>query len=237
MGPEEGVRERFARASVAVVDRSLAGLSERDAFWTREGQDRFELCVNGRVAAVASLTPNAVFVGQEAMQAQNFPVLDSETIFDAAERRLGIGQVTEYRPLHLREMRKQLEVHAEEFRRLCPMEHEPRHYLARAVESLKRSPYAAVSTSGVMQAQRHLEAALTELDRRSGRPSVLVDMHHRAAFDELERAKGPRYLTEELAMGDCVRAQMAFNRNRVPGRTELERSALAVPGLVYHRTR
>lgn len=79
------------RASVAVKDGAPAEVSKQNASWIREGDYRLELRVNERVVAAGSLSLNVVVVEARSAQAQSFPVLDSETIFDGAERRVGSG--------------------------------------------------------------------------------------------------------------------------------------------------
>jgi hypothetical protein len=198
------LRERVRSAELERIGREIrmraptVKLPEPNTYWlqfskTPSGKSDdhgYRLYVDKIERAIVDTGKNrAIIFSHDGAPAQNFAVPDSRSVFEAVEKRLGLGRVKELRNddgrrhnLTLLDLRAGYEERVAKFRERIPREKEAAHYAERAREDLNdQARNGGLSEKG-QEARQHINAALTELDRSKGQWT-------KAAREEMEAAR------------------------------------------------
>jgi hypothetical protein len=163
---------------------------------------------------------------------ETIAVLDSETIFDAAEKRLGIEPATAIMPEHRERVRGELAKLAAEFRDLHPHDAEPAFYIERALEGLGARDVFGTHPD-VASARLHLGKALDAFRQGESLAEVAQQVDHACQYLPTLSASFSKGDQRALnAAADCDRALRSIERNRSleRGGAELSRAFGAARG-------
>jgi hypothetical protein len=190
-----------------------------DACWIELGPGRYGLLVDGEKRAVAhlGLKTGAIF-DPDTLRLETISALDSETIFDALEERIGLSRVTTFTSDDGQRQRAELEQRAAVFREACPPDQESRYYVELALLSLAPDP-TSPRNSELDSARLHLGKAQDALIGRDGLAEAAKQVEHaRQYLPSLTDSSAEQNSQILSAAMDCDRAARAIERTASLGR-------------------
>lgn len=207
----EGVMELHDSANAPAPH---APSSPPDPCWTELGPGRYGLLVDGEKRAVAhlGLKTGAIF-DPDTLRLETISALDSETIFDALEERMGLSRVTTFTSDDGQRQRAELEQRAAVFRDACPPDQESRYYVELALLNLAPDP-ASPSNAELDSARLHLGKAQDALIERDGLAEAAKQVEHaRQYLPSLTDSASEQSSQVLSAAFDCDRAMRAIERS------------------------
>jgi hypothetical protein len=200
------------RANAPAPDQPSQPQDLPDTCWVYSGRGAFSLFLDGRERAQTHHNTVSI-IDDETLRPQTIAVLDSETIFDAAEMNLGIAPVTSFAPATEALTRTAFTILAKQFRESHPEKQEPHFYTERALESLL-AEQAGPTNSELESARLHLGKALDAFRDSDGLAEAAKQVDHaRQYLPALSTSLWGKNANALSAAADCERATRAIERN------------------------
>jgi hypothetical protein len=210
----EGIMELHDCANAPAPHGPSSPPDAPDACWMELGPGRYGLLVDGQKRAVAhlGLKTGAIF-DPDTLRLETISALDSETIFDALEERVGLSRVTTFTSDDGQRQRAELEQRAAAFREACPPDQESRYYVELALLSLAPDP-ASPSSADLDSARLHLGKAQDALIGRDDLAEAAKQVEHaRQYLPSLTDSASEQSSQSLSAAFDCDRATRAIERS------------------------
>jgi hypothetical protein len=188
--------------------------SAPDACWMELGFDHYRLLVDGqeRAAAYARLKTAAI-PDPDTHRLETIVALDSETIFEAVEKRVGLPRVTAFTPEDRLQDRIELEKDAAIFREMCAPHEEPEFYVWDALNCLLADS-AGPTDNDLESARDHLGKALEALKEGDDPAEAAKQVDHARQYLP-SLTDSPTDFKPHIfnAIANCDRAAQAIERN------------------------
>jgi hypothetical protein len=185
-----------------------------DACWMELGFDRYRLVVDGQERATAyARLKTAAIPDPDTHRRETIVALDSETIFEAVEKRVGLPRVTAFTPEDRLQDRIELEKDASTFREMCAPREEPQFYVWDAMNYLFAET-AGRSGSDFETARGHLGKALEALKEGDDLAEAAKQVDHARQYLP-SLTDSPLDFKPHIfnALANCDRASQAIERN------------------------
>jgi hypothetical protein len=185
-----------------------------DACWMELGFDRYRLVVDGQERATAyARLKTAAIRNPDADRPETIVALDSETIFEAVEKRVGLLRVTAFTPEDRLQDRIELEKDAATFLEMCSPREEPQFYVWDAMNYLFAES-AGRTDSDFETARGHLGKALEALKEGDDPAEAAKQVDHARQYLP-SLTDSPTDFKPHIfnAIANCDRAAQAIERN------------------------
>jgi hypothetical protein len=195
-------------------DQASPSPATPDACWMELGFDRYRLVVDGQERATAyARLKTAAIPDPDTHRLETIVALDSETIFEAVEKRVGLPRVTAFTPEDRLQDRIELEKHASTFREMCPPRDEPQFYVWDAMTYLFAES-AGRTDSDFETARGHLGKALEALKEGDDLAEAGKQVDHARQYLP-SLTDSPTDFKPHIfnAIADCDRAAQTIERN------------------------
>jgi hypothetical protein len=209
----EGVRQR-ADSNTSAPDQASLLPATPDACWMELGFDRYRLVVDGQERATAyARLKTAAIPDPDTHRRETIVALDSETIFEAVEKRVGLPRVTAFTPEDRLQDRIELEKDASTFREMCAPRDEPQFYVWDAMNSLFAETAGRTGTD-FETARDHLGKALEALKEGDDLAEAGKQVDHARQYLP-SLTDSPSDFKPHIfnAIANCDRAAQAIERN------------------------